>query len=320
MHQPKVSVVLPVYNGQEFLVEAINSILNQSFGDFEFIIINDGSKDKSADILNTMHHQNLRVFHQSNMGLAASLNKGIELSRGDFIARQDQDDVSRIDRLEKQFYFLNNNPSYGLVGSRAEIWQDNSPTNRNHDHPTDDKILRFELLFNNPFVHSSVMLRKSVIQALGGYTQDPLRQPPEDYELWSRIARVSKIANLSERLVIYREMPSSMSRTGYNPFLDKLILISQENIDHYSDYMNSSAAHNISALTHSAYDKIHGDADLHEMLNVLNMAVQNIAQGDAAVISAATERGDILKYQWKLFRSQGYRLKPLYRKIKNLFK
>ncbi len=130
----------------------------------------------------------------------------------------------------KQVEFLDAHPDHALVGTRAEIWVGDKPTGRFHDHPTEDAELRFALLFNNYFVHSSVMMRKAALDEVGVYTTDRSRQPPEDYELWSRIARRFRVANLPERLTIYREVPTSMSREGADPFKEKLILISAENL------------------------------------------------------------------------------------------
>src|ERR1700722_19986529 len=234
---PTVSVVLSVRNGGSDLPEALGTILNQSFADFELITINNGSTDGTGDYLDSIGDPRVRVFHQADAGLAAALNRGISLARGRYIARQDHDDLADFSRLAKQVAFLDARPEHGMVGTRAEIWVGDTPTGRFHDHPTENEILQFDLLFNNPFVHSSVMMRKSALDQVGGYTTDPARQPPEDYELWSRIARHYRVANLAERLTIYREIPSSMSRVSAQPFLEKLVTISSENLAYASGAM-----------------------------------------------------------------------------------
>ena len=227
---PKVSVVMPVFNGAAYLGAAIESILAQTFDDFEFIIIDDGSIDDSAAVIRRFNDPRIRFFQQANKGLAATLNRGITLASGEYVARQDQDDLSLPARFEKQAAFLGATPRCALVGTRAEIWEGDKRTARAHDHPAENYILKFELLFDNPFVHSSVMLRKTALDKVGVYTTDPARQPPEDYELWSRLAREFDVSNIPERLLIYREFPSSMSRDANNPFLNKVIRISAENI------------------------------------------------------------------------------------------
>lgn len=115
---PKVSVVMSVYNGEKYLPETIDSILNQTFKDFEFIIINDGSTDKTAKILTSYDDPRIRIFNQENMGLTKSLNRAISLAKGEYIARMDADDISYPERLKKQVDYLNKNPDIGLVGSK----------------------------------------------------------------------------------------------------------------------------------------------------------------------------------------------------------
>ncbi len=225
-----LSVVMPVYNGAPYLGRAIDSILCQTCGDYEFIIINDGSIDESAAIIQKYDDSRIRYYEHPNRGLAATLNRGIEMATGKYLARQDQDDISFPQRFEKQIAFLEARPEYGMVGTWAEIWIRDKKTRRAHKHPSDNLTLNFDLLFNNPFVHSSMMLRKSVLDEIGSYTDDKTRRLPEDYELWSRIARKFKVANVPEMLHVYREVPGSISRNSINPLLDSVASISGENL------------------------------------------------------------------------------------------
>src|SRR4030081_1288302 len=181
MTDPLVSVVLSGPTGASDEAKAIETILAQSLGYLELIAINNGSVDGTAAVLDGISDPRLRVVHQEDMGLAAALNRGISLARGRYIARQDHDDWAKPTRIEKQVAFLEAHPRCALVGTRAEIWVGDAPTARAHDHPTDDAALRFELLFDNPFVHSSVMIRKSALDDVGGYSTDSNRQPPEGY-------------------------------------------------------------------------------------------------------------------------------------------
>lgn len=252
---PLVSVVLPVYNGSLYLRRSIDSILNQDFTDFQLIIINDGSCDDSAKIIQQYSDPRIHYFHQDNKGLANTLNRGINLARGKYIARQDQDDVSASNRLTLQVNFLKNNPEYAMVGSAAEIWAGGMKTPRALRHPTTDAELRFGLIFRNYFVHSSVLIRRDVLLELGGYCTDPMRQPPEDYELWSRISREYKVANLIQPLVSYHEVSGSMSRQGDNPFQQKLIALTLENIEWAVNSSGSSQeATFLSNLMHKNYE------------------------------------------------------------------
>lgn len=226
----ELTVLLPVYNGLSFLSRAIDSILTQSFCDFELIIINDGSTDNSEKTIRNLSDSRVNYFYQKNQGLAATLNNGIKLSKGKFIARLDQDDLMLQSRLAKQVEYLELHPDCAMVGTWSEIWVGTTPTNRGHYHPTPHETLQLELLFDNPFVHSSMMIRADVLRDIGGYSVDKSRQPPEDYELWSRISRKYRVANIPEVLTVYREVEGSMSRIGDNPFLTNVIQISAENL------------------------------------------------------------------------------------------
>ena len=275
--KPLVSVVLPIYNGSEFLVEAIQSILNQSFTNFEVIAIDDGSTDDSIEIIKQFHDPKIRLHCQRNIGLAETLNRGIDLSIGKFIARQDQDDISYPDRLLRQVDFLENHPDCAMVGTWAEIWEGDRKTDRLHANPSDDSTLKFELLFDNPFVHSSVMLRRGILKRVGGYRNDPNNLPPEDYDLWSRIARKYKIANIPEVLHVYREVPQSMSRDGISPFLLRVMQISSENIA-WAAGLSVADPHvqNIPALIHKANEKVIAPPDFFAMQKILHRTMANI--------------------------------------------
>lgn len=316
MNTPAITVLLPVYNGAAEVARAVDTVLNQTFTDFELLIINDGSKDHTAEVLDGMRDKRIRVVHQANMGLAATLNRGIELARGRYIARQDHDDLCRPTRLEKQFLYMEMHPDCGLLGTWAQIWVGGTPTERAHDHPTSHGMLCFELLLNNPFVHSSVMLRKTMVQAVGGYTTDPTRQPPEDYELWSRMARHCKVANLPERLLAYREMPQSISRTGANPFQDKLVTICAENLAFANGMAQpDTACLDAAAFTHSAFHRLSRRPSLKRMSQVVVRAGERIgaATGEPDVLHKAQERVGILRYQYMLQQTGTDWMRPLIR-------
>jgi glycosyltransferase involved in cell wall biosynthesis len=277
---PLVSVILAVRNGGSDLPKAIDTILTQTFTNFELIVVDNGSTDGTSTFLKSIEDPRLRVVFRSEPGLAGALNEGIANARGRYIARQDHDDWALPTRMERQVQFLDAHPDHALVGTRADIWVGDTPSQRFHDHPADDAELRFELLFNNPFVHSSVMIRKSALDEVGVYTTDPERQPPEDYELWSRLARRFRLANLPERLTIYREVPSSISRAGAQPFIEKLVMISSENLAYATGEAQPQRAHiDIAALVHGAHAKLSPKPDLQAMLTVIRQAGRAIAGG-----------------------------------------
>jgi hypothetical protein len=216
MADPLVSVLLPVYNAEKYIAASIRSMLAQTYTNFELIIINDGSKDKSGDVIRGFDDSRIRYYEQENAGMGATLNRAITLAQGEFIARQDADDVSLPDRFAAQVTFLETQEEYGLVGARAAIVDENlKPTGRFHAHPLMHTDLTYDLLFDNPFVHSAVMMRKSMLDKIGPYALSKASLI-QDYELWTRFARKFRVANLDENLVLYREVTSGMSQTTRN--------------------------------------------------------------------------------------------------------
>jgi hypothetical protein len=304
---PTVSVVLSVRNGGSDLPQALGTILNQSFTDFELIAINNGSTDGTREFLDQIGEPRVRVFHQEDKGLAAALNRGITLARGRYVARQDHDDLADLSRIAKQVEFLDAHPEHALVGTCAEIWIGDKPTGRFHDHPTEDAEIRFGLLFNNYFVHSSVMMRKAALDEVGLYTTDRSRQPPEDYELWSRIARRFRVANLPERLTVYREVAASMSREGGgDPFKEKVIQISAENLAAATTGIpKPESIHlDIASLVHGAPEKLSKNAVIEDMCAVVTEAGKAIF-GDrnfGAESDPVAFRVRNLRYQFAIHR------------------
>lgn len=249
---PRVSVILPVYNGEEYLKAAIESILNQSYADFSLIVINDGSKDGSEGIVQAFKDSRILYVRQDNQGLARTLNRGIDLASSEYVARQDQDDVSVPSRFQRQVDLLNESPSIVMVGTWARILRRDALTSQCLSHPEHYSEILLELLFDNPFVHSSVMARRKVLLDVGKYTTDPNREPPEDYELWSRIARRYEVRNIPEMLQYYRDVDSGMSKDKLRPFGNKVRRISRENIAYYSGRSESDPS--IGAIV----DLVHG--------------------------------------------------------------
>jgi len=211
---PAITVLMPVYNAAPFLRAAVDSILNQSFGDFEFLIINDGSTDDSAAILTSYADARIRVVHnERNLGITAALNRGLRLARAELVARQDADDVSLPTRLGVQMAFLRNHPDVVLLGTRGTcISRDGRKLHPIGSPATDAVSIRWVLCFENPFIHGATIFRRGpVVTDLGGY--DPGLPYCEDFGLWSKLAGVGPVANLPDRLVLYREHSASLMAT-----------------------------------------------------------------------------------------------------------
>lgn len=306
-NSPLLSVILPVYNGLPYLRQAVESVLAQSFADFELIVINDGSRDASQALLETFDDPRMRLVQQENRGLAATLNIGIAQARGRYIARQDQDDICLPGRFEKQVDFLEANAGVMLLGTAAEIWQGDKRTERVMRHALDCPALKFGLLFNNYFIHSSVMLRRSVFDRVGGYSEDKARQPPEDYELWSRIAREFDVANLPDILMAYREVPGSMSRTGNRPFLKNLVQICAENMAVACGLPADSAAIlGLANLLHGRYEAVPGGVQLSPMETLIETAALGVGRKTGSD-SPALELAKRQKLRELRFRFMDYR-------------
>ncbi len=195
---------MSVYNGEEYLREAIDSILNQTFGDFEFLIINDGSTDSTAEILQSCQDPRIRIINnEKNIGLTKSLNKGLKLAKGEYVARMDADDISMPGRLQKQVEMLEQKLNLGIVGTRDCVIDEKGNIKseaRNYGNPL---ILRWKLLFNNVFTHSSVMMRKKAYEDSGGY--NPEFEASQDYDLWSRIVKKWQIGLVPQILCHWRK-------------------------------------------------------------------------------------------------------------------
>jgi glycosyltransferase involved in cell wall biosynthesis len=202
---------MAVYNGEKYLTLAIESILGQSIPDFEFIIVNDGSSDRTKELLQAIHDDRITILTNSqNLGLTKSLNIALTRSQGVYIARQDADDISCPDRLQKQIEWLEKHPTVGLLGCDYEMIDTNGRRLEIIHLPTGDKELRDRLVSGNIFCHGSVMLRRTVIEAVGGYDERfPVTQ---DYDLWLRMLEKCEIDNLPEVLYQLRIDPGSVTR------------------------------------------------------------------------------------------------------------
>lgn len=222
MSNPKVTVLMPVYNAEKYVGEAIDSILNQTFKYFEFLIINDGSTDSSLDIIKSYNDPRIKIVNNKiNLGLSHTLNKGIELSQGEYIARMDADDISLPIRLAKQIEFMDSHQQICICGSWIQTF-DRSGNQDIWQYSQIHEELLCSLFYNSCFAHPSVCIRKQVLLETGlRYKQE--FTPAEDYELWTRLIELTEGTNLPLVLLRYRNSENQMTK-------DENTMASQVNI------------------------------------------------------------------------------------------
>ncbi|MBD3305804.1 glycosyltransferase [candidate division KSB3 bacterium] len=217
--RPEISVLMSVYNGERYLSEAVESILRQTFSDFEYIIFDDGSTDRSWDILTKYagQDQRIRLFRNAtNLGLTKTLNKGLTLARGTYIARQDADDISLSERFAQQVAYMEAHPSVALVSTGVQYIHEHASQQWVDMPPHDPLMLRWLLLFWNPIKHSTVLWRRELVTSRVGH-YNPSFVYAQDYDLWVRMAEHLSIATLPLVLVTMRWHDEAISVANITP-------------------------------------------------------------------------------------------------------
>lgn len=228
-----ISVILPVYNGERYLREALESILSQTHSHLELIIIDDGSRDATPEIINDLKRRDARIKafrHNDNKGIVAARNAGFDhLSPGSiYVAIMDADDISYPQRLASQAAFLDNNPGYGLVGGQTRIIDENGRAYGLRKYPLTDEAIRKVFCREDPFAQPTVMLRREALDKCGKYA--PRYRTAEDYDLWFRIADHFKVANLDEVLLDYRVGTAQSKKTMLKEALRNTIDIQKKRL------------------------------------------------------------------------------------------
>ena len=203
---PKVTVLMPAYNAGKYIAESIQSIINQTYGNWELLIVNDGSTDNTVEVVNSFNDPRIRLLNNpENLRLIKTLNRGLEEAKGEYIARLDSDDNATPNRLQLQVDALDADPDLALVGGRSNVINAQGKLiTRGEDAflPSSSEAIRFALMFFNPFRHSAVTFRRDVVRSLGGY---PLKmQNVEDFGLWCQLTRNHRTQNLIETVCDYR--------------------------------------------------------------------------------------------------------------------
>jgi glycosyltransferase involved in cell wall biosynthesis len=209
LSSPTVTVLLPAYNAEAWIRGAVDSIIDQSLSDFELLVIEDGSIDKTGQILSQYTDARIRLIrHETNRGLIASLNEGLDLAGGSFIARMDADDVAHPKRLERQVAFMRSNPEVGICGTWFVITGEGEP--KRVCPPTSHEDMAAALFFRSPFGHPTVMMRRSFLEETGLRYRAETRHA-EDFDFWVRAREKTRFANIAEYLLEYRVHKAQVS-------------------------------------------------------------------------------------------------------------
>lgn len=252
--QPKITVLMPVYNGEAFLRQAVESILAQTCADFELLVIDDGSSDASAAIVASYADPRIRLVHNElNLGLIATLNRGLDLAGGEYIVRMDCDDVSLPERLQKQVDFMDRIRDVGVCGAwYLEFTGKNSRTTR--CAPDHDSI-RCGSLFNPVVGHPTVIMRRSIFLE-NALRYDPTFRHAEDYELWTRALKCCRFANIPEVLLHYRVHPGQVTSS------------------HAEQQLHSAGKVRRSLLWELGIDPSEQEFEIHQMLSALTRPIR----------------------------------------------
>jgi len=229
---PKVSIIMPTLNGYRYINQAIGSVFEQSYEDWELIIVDDGSSPEIESIIKKEYINDPRVRivrNESNLGIQRTLNRGVELSRGDYIARIDDDDWwNERSKLKRQVDLLNKQTNVGLCGTGTIVSGENGKELFRYKTGKTDRGIRSKILMKNPFTHSSVIFRKDLFLELGGYREGLDMRHLEDYDLWLRIGQRARFANLDSYSTSVRLHNLSISSSNKKQQLRKIINLVKE--------------------------------------------------------------------------------------------
>lgn len=295
---------MPVYNAGKYLVEAIDSILAQTYVDFEFIIVDDGSTDESWATINRYAAQDTRVVpvqNNQNRGIVYTLNRGLSMSKGKYIARMDSDDISLPDRLAKQVNYFDQHPSVGLLGTNiAYIDEHNQLINqgRPKHHSIESKeFIQWSMLWRCALYHPTIMLRKQVLEKTG-YRYEESFKYAEDYDLWTRLMEHTSVYRLHDVLVQMRVLSSSISRK-YNEEQRSLVSrIRRREITKYLGEIPCDSGLDTLCKVFS-YDTV-PDGDFQTATNILFLMYRRFLDSKPSTVSKSEVLSDVVERQARI--------------------
>lgn len=273
MSDPRVSVLMGVYNGAAHVAMALDSLLAQTFNDAEFVIVDDGSSDDTPEILAGYASRDARIRvlrNSTNLGLTRTLNRGLATCRGTFIARLDADDIASPERLERQVAWLDRNADVVLLGSAYHVLESDGTPTVVHRQPLHDVEIRWQLLFHNAFCHSSAMWRHAALTKLASPAYDEAFPYSQDFDLWTRLARHGRLANLPEPLVglrLHEGTISARQTDAQRQFADR---VSAREIERFAPGLDLATVHKL-RVWYYAFPKVLSEDDLPACIALLRL-------------------------------------------------
>lgn len=287
----QVTVLMAVYNGEKYLQEAVDSILRQTHTDFEFLIVDDASIDDTPRLLAGCQEKDPRIKvlrNEKNLGLGASLNLGLKVARGRYIARMDADDISLEHRLEKQVRCFAEHAGLGAVASWARQIDERGENLGQWASPLDPEEIYYLLNFRNCLTHSTVMFRKNIVSRLGGYNENICRA--QDYELWYRLSKVTKIFQVQEVLVLWRKTSENISSRAREEQDQTVMELVKKNLESLAN--SSLKDQEILALQ---FNRPNNCADITRLYSLCAAINKNLLSREAAIIEKVGLKKKLIK-------------------------
>ena len=299
MSHPFVSVIIPLFNKDQYILETINSVLNQNFENFEVIVVDDGSSDSSLNIVQSMKDPRVFVYTQSNAGVEQARNFGFRHSSGSHVVFLDADDLMDPHRLSRQINLFKSNPSVVLIGTWATIIDKDGTAIGEISPPIDDEALKISLSFRNPFICSSVMVLRSAIDKVGLFNTSRGPRFAEDYEMWKRISSVGDLQNIPICLTSYRKLSSSRSNTNQESLLESARDIAANDLLKKTDLFDdiSSAKKFVKAINGLDDLSIHSGSKIRSNLQIYDAILELLVKsGDLSTSARSSQVSRSHKY------------------------
>jgi glycosyltransferase involved in cell wall biosynthesis len=285
----RVSIVMSVFNGARYLGDAIDSLLNQTFRDFEIIIVNDASTDDSERIIQKYDDRRIRCIHNdNNIGLTRSLNRGLSIAVGEYVARMDADDISLPERLAAQVAFLDSHADVGVLGTGFQLIDESGCKGESIVFPGDHGFLKWKMcFFFNPIAHPSVMVRRNLMNVAGNY--DEQLSTSQDYDLWARLSSLTRLSILPQILLYLRKHELSVSSQQFKQQKKQSFLISQRLISQIiqreiPDYRIRDIWKSVWALGEMSYKEVRRCSGIIYRLCLANLADPSLSQNEKLLV------------------------------------